>query len=155
MYDHFRETGDEQTGKELLKGLDRSRKEEWESKVSTLNFAKSSKKAWALLHRLNGKSTNPNHISLIPPDSVAAHSKGTEPLAQKNLVNREYLSNFRNAPINSAFSTPFSVNEVQEAMSFVVSGKASGTYNIFPDFLKHLGPKPTDWIARFFFPNSS
>lgn len=56
LYDRFRETGNVLIGKELQSGLDKSRREEWESKINNLSFAKLSRKSWGLLHQLNGKS---------------------------------------------------------------------------------------------------
>lgn len=45
LFDEFQKTGDIETGKRLLKKLDENRKSKWESKMSSMDFAKSSKKA--------------------------------------------------------------------------------------------------------------
>lgn len=154
LYDRFIETGDIQTGKELLSGLDKKRKEDWETKMNNLSFAKSSKKAWGLLHRLSGTMKNSQRISEMSPDSIAAqlvsNSQGIVSRQQKRNVNREYMQNFRSSHINSSYSAPFSSQDINDALSAIVNGKAAGKDNIFPDFLKNLGPITREWLARFF-----
>lgn len=115
LYDSFKATGDLDTGKRLLESLDKNRKETWETKMESLNFAKSSRKA-----------------------------------EQKRNVNRSYLRNFRLCQVNSTFSAPVTIDEVNEALDQVENGKAPGIDNIYPNFLKNLGPAARKWIARFY-----
>lgn len=133
LYDQFRATGDIQTGKELLSGLDKKRKEDWETKMNNLSFSKSSKKTWSLLHRLNGTTKNHNRISSVSPDSIAAqlviNSQGKVSKQHKNNVNREYTQNFRSSPINS--SAPFTSEDINNSLSSITSGKAAGKDNDF------------------------
>lgn len=63
LYERFRETGDIQTGKKLLSGLDKKRKEDWDIKMQNMSFAKSSKNTWSLLHRLAAAQ---RHIEKLP-----------------------------------------------------------------------------------------
>lgn len=100
------------------------------------------------------KEKNSNQVTSISPDSIAArlvvNSQGNVPTQQKKNVNSQYLKNLRKSPVNSSFSAPFSRDEIHDAMSFILSGKAAGIDNIFPDFLKHLGPKSTEWLSKLF-----
>lgn len=137
LFDEFQTTGNVETGKQLLRKLDENRKIEWEKKVSTVDFAKSSKKAWNLINRLTGKSSN---------------SKNAYPYvssAQKRKVNREFKNNFRNSTLASAFAAPFTPEEINRHLSEIKSGKAPGVDNIFPDFLKHLGTNAIKWLSIF------
>lgn len=57
LFDSFQETGNVETGKQLLKELDQNRRLELETKVESISFTRSSKKAWNLINRLSGKSS--------------------------------------------------------------------------------------------------
>lgn len=107
--------------------------------MKEVDFVKSSKKAWKLINRLSGKSSNSNHVYPVSPDQIATqivqNSKGMVSSAQKRRVNKEYKNNFRNSPVSSTFTTPFTVEEIAKEVSEIKCGKASGIDNIFPDFL--------------------
>lgn len=62
LYDQFRDTGDIQISKALLSGLDKTRKEEWETKMNSLSFTKSSKKAWGFVLMAKRKIHNESHL---------------------------------------------------------------------------------------------
>lgn len=72
LYDSFKVTGSTETGKELLASLDKNRKEIWEQKMESLNFAKSSRKAWSLISRLSGKKRKTSKVYPITPDQIAS-----------------------------------------------------------------------------------
>lgn len=72
LYTKFKRTSDVNIGKELLKGLDESRKELWEHKMNSLNFAKSARKAWNFINRLDGKSKVNMKVSPITSDEITA-----------------------------------------------------------------------------------
>lgn len=107
-----------------------------------------------MLHRLNGKSKTQNSISTVTPNEIATqlvlNSQGSVSDLQRKKVNKEYNVNFRNCPVSPTISAPFSSDDISIASSKIESGKASGLDNIYPDFLKHLGPKALNWLARFF-----
>lgn len=122
--------------------------------MNSLCFVKSSKKAWNLLHRLNGKSKTNVKIAPITPDKIATqlinNSKGSVSADQKKNVIRNYSINLRNSPATPTFARSFSVSEITDATTKIESGKAPGLDNIFPDFLKHLGPLAQNWMAKLF-----
>lgn len=154
LFDDFQETGNAETGKQLLRKLDENRKIEWEAKLSSVDFAKSSKKAWGLINRLSGKSSNSKSVYPVTPDQIAAqmvkNSKGNVSTAQKKKVNREYKNNFRSSPVTSIFATPFTSEDIRTEVSELKCGKAPGMDNIFPDFLKHLGPNAIKWLSKLY-----
>ena len=154
LFDSFQETGNVETGKQLLKELDQNRKLEWETKVESMSFTRSSKKAWNLINRLSGKSFKSKKIYPVSPNQIASqmisNSKGVVSASQKRLVNQRYMSNFRNSRHTSTFAAPFSMEEVLEAIAEIECGKAPGQDNIFNDYLKHLGPRALKWLGKLF-----
>lgn len=78
------------------------------------------------------------------------NSKGAVSIQQKKAVNKGYLLNLRRSQLSSIFAQPVTVEQILEALSQVQNGKAPGIDNIFPNFLKNLGPKAIRWLAKFF-----
>lgn len=154
LFDEFQVSGNIDIGKQLLQKLDDNRKVEWESKMSTVDFAKSSKKAWSLINRMTGKSSNSKHVYPITPDQIATqmvqNSKGSVSTAQKRKVNSEFKKNFRSSPLSSIFAAPFTSEEINASLTEIKSGKAPGNDNLFPDFLKHLGVNAVKWLSKLF-----
>lgn len=154
LFEAFQATGDTETGKTLLSKLDENRKSEWEAKMESMSFVRSSKKAWNLINRLNGKSPNAKKIYPVTSNQVAtqlvANSKGSVSAKQKKLVNHRYMANYRNSQLLSRYTAPFTPEETIEAVSEIESGKAPGQDNIFNDYLKHLGPNALKWLSKLF-----
>lgn len=54
LYDQFLESEEQEIADELLLSLNAARREKWSTTVESLNFKKSSRKAWSLLRKLGG-----------------------------------------------------------------------------------------------------
>lgn len=134
LYDTFKVTGNLDTGKELLELFDKNRKETWERKMESMNFAKSSRKAWSLIGRLSGKAKKKAKVCPITLDQIALklveNSKGVIEAQQKKKINKNYLRNFRQSQPNSTLSAPVSLNEVNGCLDQIESGKAPGTDSV-------------------------
>lgn len=154
LYDTFHQTGDVDTGKELLKQLDQNRRSQWESKMESVNFTRSSKKAWNLINRLSGKSPKDEKLYPVTPEQIASqlvkNSKGNVSPTQKRRVNKQYAINFYNRQLTSSFSVPFSEGEIRNALNEIECGKAPGQDNVFPEYLKRIGPNAVKWLNKLF-----
>ena len=154
LYDAFNASGNVEIGKQLLHTLDENRKRIWEEKMNSVNFASSSRKAWSTLHRLCGRSHKSRNIFPVTPNDVASqlikNSKGLVSNQQKKRVDKRYIRNFRNCQRSSNISSAFTTQEINNAIATLKSGKAPGFDHIFPDYLKHLGPKATNWLTHLF-----
>ena len=51
---------------------------------------------------------------------------------------------------NLKYSKHFMLSELDVALSKMKSGKAAELDNIYPEFLKHLGPLGKIWLLNFF-----
>ncbi|XP_047996338.1 uncharacterized protein LOC125234175 [Leguminivora glycinivorella] len=59
LFKTYRETGDCSIGTELLQSLDANRTSKWKQTVNSMDFKRSSRKAWTVLNKLTGKRTTP------------------------------------------------------------------------------------------------
>lgn len=93
-YKDYPKTGNIETGKQLLQKLDENRKREWETKMNSVNFAKSSKKSLNLINKLTGEASSKNKkVYPATPDRKATQIvqslKGVVSSAQKWKVNKQ------------------------------------------------------------------
>lgn len=154
LYHEFQETSDPETAEELLASLNNARKSRWIKTVTDMNFQHSSRKSWSLLRKL-GTSTPPTKVEpKVTADQIANHIVETSRVP----CNREHTKHIKqqvtelkkNIPHASMYSRPFSVEEVNEAIHALASGKAPGFDGIHPEFLIHAGPKAKKWLAQFY-----
>lgn len=81
---------------------------------------------------------------------MVKNSTGIVSEKQKKTVGKQYIRNFRNSQPVSNIATPYSTDEIDEAISNVECGKAPGSDNLFPDYIKHFGMNARKWITKFF-----
>uniref|UniRef100_H3B5Q2 Endonuclease/exonuclease/phosphatase domain-containing protein n=1 Tax=Latimeria chalumnae TaxID=7897 RepID=H3B5Q2_LATCH len=125
----------------MLESLNSARRERWKSLMEETNFTHSSRKAWALLHQLGRTNPTYKHMTTIRADAIASHLIQTSKALVDKKVMRQLSTNLMAAPRSSTMSDPFTLNELNAALSATKSGKAAGPDSVYPEFLKALGPK--------------
>lgn len=152
LYQQFIESNDHEIADQLLHSLDATRRKKWEDKVSSLDYTKSSRQAWSLLRKLGDGKTTARTTSEIHPDKIASHIVMTSKSKRsKNLtkdIKKELKFLKRRSPITH--SKPFSVEEINIAISDTKSGKAPGEDGIHPEFFVHCGEHTRAWLAKFY-----
>uniref|UniRef100_H3AUT7 Endonuclease/exonuclease/phosphatase domain-containing protein n=1 Tax=Latimeria chalumnae TaxID=7897 RepID=H3AUT7_LATCH len=137
LYQEYSLNKNPATATATLESLNSARRERRKSLVEETNFTHSSRKAWALLRQLGGANHTYKHRTTIRADTVASHLIQTS----KAPVMRQLSTNLMAAPRSSIMSDPFTLNELNAALSATKSGKAVGPDGVYPEFLKALGPK--------------
>ena len=66
----YEETGDQDTAEQLLSSLQDERRNRWMESVESMDFTRSSRQAWRLLKRLDGRGRQHQGTS-IDPDRIA------------------------------------------------------------------------------------
>lgn len=63
-----------------------------------------------------------------------------------------YRSRVRKSTLEekSTYARIFNETEINKAIKNLKSGKAAGFDGIFPEFIKHSGPKTRQWLAKFY-----
>lgn len=148
-------TPTQQNDKALLKSLDDSRRQRWIETVENLDMKHSSRKAWALLKRLEGNSKPKETDNKVSAQSIASvlleNSKGDVNKTHKRRVKKELYNFKRQASPLPSITLPFQAVEIVEAIKELKKGKAAGKDGIYPEFLHHLGPKAIVWVANVLF----
>lgn len=154
LYEELKNSYDPETAKELLRTLDDARRARWSKTMDDMSFTRSSRNAWSLLRRLGGASkANPQRPSINPNLVASRIVQSSKVRPDKEFTRRircKYSKLRRRTRRNGDLSSPFSVEEIDTALSFVKNGKAAGFDAIYPEFLTHSGPKVRKWLSLFF-----
>ena len=127
----------------------------WQRKTESLDFAHSSRKAWTILKKLNGKSTSQNNkVTNVSANQIAAKLiENSKQILNKNWMKKVRCNlkrAMRKLQPNPKYSSAFSLVEPESALSNGKTNKATDYDNIFPEFIKHLGPTSKKWLLDFF-----
>lgn len=149
LYHQYCQSEDPSMANELIKHLDKSRREKWINTLNGLNFTHSSHKTWTLLRKLGGASPQCAITPAITPDQIASNlflnSKiKISPSQKKELKVRMDESDEYN------LAREVTESEINDCLKATKQKKAAGTDNVLPEFLKELGPKGRKWLAKLF-----
>ena len=129
LYEELEDTENPETAKELLRSLDDARRSKWTQTVASLNFTMSSKQAWSLIRRLGGASKLATSRSQVKPDLVAQRIVSSSKVPADKVFTRDVTKKYRRlrrrTRIDREISKPFTVKEVDTALSQLKSGKAA------------------------------
>lgn len=154
LYNEFIETESPEVAKELMQSLDDARRSKWIHTVENIDMRRSSRKAWSLIRKLGGASKQTNRKPRMSANRIARRVvRMSKAPANKNFTSRitkKYRELRKRTPKTGNLSRSFSVNEVNEGLSAMKNGKASGLDAIYPEFLKHSGTRTRIWLSLFF-----
>lgn len=141
--------------KNLLASLDATRPQRWIETVEHLDMERSSREAWALLKRLEGKNKLKNPQTKIKSQSIATilieNSRGTVSKDQKRSVKHKLRKILATSKPHPVFKECFSAQEMIIAISDPKTGKAPGRDRIHPEFLHNLGPRALQWLSSVYY----
>ncbi len=136
--------------------LGEKRAERWEETVSGIDFTHSSRKAWATMNRLTGRSSKPrpcpvtaNSIASVLVNNGRWNDRSAEAKAHSYHVNAEIKTHLASQPASSPLSKRISREELMDAIIFLPNGKAPGVDQAPPELLKHMGLQPIEWLRDF------
>ena len=117
-------------------------------------MGRSSRHAWRMLKRMDGTSELRPPSSAINPDEIARNFKerGTHipQHAFEVQIRKEYQELFNSYPEHSELSSEILPHEVLASINTIKQGKAAGIDGVYPDMIKHLGPRAVKWLANAF-----
>jgi len=144
LYTNYTETNSDNDAKKLIRALNNQRREKWLNLVEHTVFKHSSHKAWALLRKLGGNGKynakkenqiNPNlAANCIINLSRALSDKQASKSTKSNLRLKKHIY----CKINTV---SFSLEDINKAINTIKPEKAVGFDNIYPEFIKHTGPR--------------
>ena len=150
----YQTSGDPELADHLIESLSTARRKKWEETVADLNFTHSSRKCWSLIRRLGAAQKPPSQSrASVTPNQVASHlltiAKATQDKVTRRAVTAE-LKKQQKAPKEGTIPEPFEAAELEKVLQGLKCGKAAGYDNIFPEFMKNLGPRALTWLTQFY-----
>ena len=141
------------TATALMEHLDSARQERLVETVQAIDFTHSSRKAWSVVRRLTGKKYNEPQVP-IKANKIAQHvvKNGRNATVNREFtreVNKELKQILQGASVDLVLCSDFIVDEMQQALRSLKSGKAPGPDSIHPEFLMHLGTECQHWLRMF------
>ena len=113
--------------------------------MEKLDMKKSSREAWSLLKRLEGKISNKNTQVPVKAQAIAAmlvaNSKGIIEKEQIKTVKKELKKTLANSTSHHIFDTRFSAADISTAIGDIKKGKAPGRDGVHPEFLHNLSTR--------------
>ena len=108
-----------------------ARQERWVETVKAIDFTHSSRKAWSVVRQLTGEKNNKPQVP-IKANKIAQHVVKNERNATVNReftreVNKELKQILQMASVDFELCSDFTVDEMQQALRSLKSGKAAGT----------------------------
>ncbi|XP_039295405.1 uncharacterized protein LOC120353926 [Nilaparvata lugens] len=143
LYETYLETENPNVATELLHTLDSERREKWMKTTESLDFKKSSRKAWSLLRKLGGGSAVIHKTPMVTPNKIASRmvtlSRAPRDPQHTKEIKKSFTTMRKNAPTRSESARDFTLDELTEAVKEIKVGKAPGFDGIHPEFLIHFG----------------
>jgi hypothetical protein len=155
LYKRYQETHETTVAEELLQALNRGRQERWNETVRDMDFRHSSQKAWCTLRRLGAappKLHAPSTTSVTADDivkhmvSVSRISVTRERVKEVNCDLKKLKAKLSDNP---TFSEDFSLADLNSALRNMKCGKAAGLDEIYPEFIRNMGPHAKEWLVQF------
>lgn len=153
LYREFTESGDTELADELIESLNNGRSQKWRETVEGMDFKHSSRKAWSLLRKLGGSTTVTKPKETISLNKIAEHivhtSRAPSVKEHSRRVKREYTILRKTVSANPS-PAQFTMDEINETIGSLKTGKAPGFDAMHNEFLVNTGPNARKWLQRFF-----
>ena len=140
-------------GEKLLAELSKDREQRWIDTVEKTDFTRSSRKAFQLMRKLNNRhqtktvnTVNANEYATMLAN--VSRIPRTEPALKHEI--RAHMKSFREEKKeNISLSGKIQTQEVIDAIREIKQNKQPGLDQMFPEFLKNLGPNALSWLTEF------
>ena len=137
---------------DLIRCLDKTRKDRWNERVTNIDFTHSSRKAWQTFRQLTndpslGKRKYPVTANQIAHQLLLnGKCPGDKEFSRKVSAELRELSSAPTADTHD--SRPFSIEELTKAIKTCKQGKAPGVDHIHNEFLHHIGPVASRFLLN-------
>jgi hypothetical protein len=140
----------------LINTLGNKRRARWLETINSIDFTHSSRKAWATINRLTGKSSKPkpcpvsaNSIASVLVDNGKWKDLSAEAKSHNRTVNDGIKELLVNQPASSELSGPITIEELMDATLCLRNGKAPGIDMVHSEFLRNIGLPAMEWLCTF------
>jgi hypothetical protein len=152
LYASYQLSRNQDTADNLLSLLDKARREKWAQLVENTNSQHSSREAWRLLRHLGSDGQPSDRGHNISPNSIAncivETSRAPADKTFSRMIKNQYRLAKREAAERSPHAVPFTMSEMDTAISKMKTGKAAGVDGVFPEFVRHSDSGQGSGCAR-------
>ena len=144
--DPFAETTT-QAGKQVMESISQERRKTWQALIESTDMSKNSKKAWSTIRKFRGDPKAPPQQPKVTANQVANQlllNGKSGKVKNKTKLDRKKYNN------NPGFTQPFTMEELDTAISSLKPGKAVGLDNISTEQIKNFGPKTKNWLLQLY-----
>ena len=129
--------------------------ERWEEAVNSIDFSRSSRKAWRTINKLTGSSGRSYRVCPVSANSIALQlvkngAPRTSAREPTRLINKQ-LSDLWKIPTHEGHSIfePFRLEMFAAALRRLKPGKSPGVDSIFLEFILQAGSALKSWFCDF------
>ena len=137
-------------GEQLMSAISLERSRSWQTLLESTDMTNNSKKAWSLIRRLNNDPKKANQHQNVTANQVAHQllQNGKAPkTAKKQPKPKMDPTKFSDDP---GFTKPFTLEELESAVTALQPGKAAGLDDISVEQIQHFGPRTREWLLQFY-----
>jgi len=154
LYTSFKRLGNYEYAKKTLDALNNQRRERWIQLVEKTDFKHSSRKAWSLIRRLGSNREPKRSHPPINPNHIANHILGLSRASPHKQFSKETKTKLaklkRGADKRSGITAPFTIEEINSAITKIKTGKSVSNDGIFLEFYKHCRVRTRSWLTALF-----
>ena len=120
----------------------------WEETITGIGFTHNSKKGWQTLSKINGDDRKPIGSPNITTDAIA-HQLLLNGNPDQNCKIRNTKAVLK-TDSRETILTPFTIRDLEDAISLLKDGKAPGLDIIHHEMIKCFGPNTRLWLLDMF-----
>ena len=124
--------------------IDIARKQKWEETITGIDLKHNSNKEWQTLSKLSGDDRKPISSPNITPDAIAHQLLLNEKADQKRQDTKHKA--VLKTDSHETILTPFTIQDLGDAISLPKYSKAPGLDNIHHEMIKCFGPTTRLWL---------
>ena len=135
-------------GEDLTASIAKEKSERWRELISNTDLTHNSKKAWTTIKKLNSEKKPQSRIAAVTPNEVANQLiQNGKPASKERGHLKRLKSEMDHALLNSEeHLEPFTMDELDDGIDHLKTGKAAGIDGITTEMIKHFGPGTKTWI---------
>ena len=134
-------------GEDPTASITKEKSERWRDLISSTDMTNNSKKAWTTIKKLNSEK-KPQRVAAVTPDQVANQLIQNGKPAHKERGQTKKLKSEMDHALQGTEEEiePFTMDELEEALTHSKPGKAAGIDGITTEMIQHFGPNTMKWI---------
>ena len=140
----------------LLNIISEKRRARWEETIGSIDFTHSSRKAWATINRLTGRSSKPkpcpvtaNSIASVLVNNGKWNDRSKEAKAHNRKVNKDIKEALLTQPSSSELSDAITLEQLMDAIFTLKNGKVPEIDLVHSEFLSQMGLQASKWLQLF------